>query len=177
LLISVEVYRVGLKVDRTEFPDTTHEPPSIDSVTHLVAHELAHFQQAVAQGVETYRSIFGERQTLLRIAIREGSADFIAELISGNHSNPRAQEYGMRHERELWAEFREAMHQRELGDWMFYRPEKHPWPANLGYFMGYRIAKSYYERHADKSAALRAIMGVTDYEQFLRDSGYEERFE
>jgi hypothetical protein len=177
LLISVETYAPTPTVERSEFPDSTQLPPSADGIPHLVAHELVHYQQAMAQGIEAYRAIFGERQTLLRISIREGSADFIAELISGGHTNPRAHEYGLRHERELWTAFKMEMHQRELGDWMFYRPTNRQWPANLGYFMGYRIVQAFYERHADTREALRAILGVTDYERFLRDSRYGERFE
>jgi hypothetical protein len=177
LLISVETYAATPMVDRSEFPDSTQMPPSADGIPHLVTHELVHYQQAVAQGVEAYRAIFGERQTLLRIAIREGSADFLAELISGGHTNPRAHQYGLLHERELWAAFRKAMHQRDLGDWMFYRPANGEWPANLGYFMGYRIVQAFYESYANKREALRAILSVTDYEWFLRESGYAERFE
>jgi uncharacterized protein YjaZ len=176
LLISVETHAPAPTIERSEFPDSAEMPPSADGIAHLVAHELVHYQQAMARGVEAYRAIFGERQTLLRIAIREGSADFVAELISGGHTNPRAHEYGLRHERELWTAFQKEMHQRELGAWMFYRPAKREWPANLGYFMGYRIAQAFYERHPDKREALRAILGVTDYEQFLHDSRYFERF-
>jgi hypothetical protein len=176
LLISVDTYASAPTIDRSEFPDSAEMPPSADGIPHLVAHELVHYQQAMAQGVEAYRAIFGERQTLLRIAIREGSADFLAELISGGHTNPRAHEYGLRHERELWTAFQKEMHQRELGAWMFHRPANRERPANLGYFMGYRIAQAFYEQHADKGEALRAILSVTNYEQFLRDSRYSERF-
>ncbi|NIU51572.1 MAG: lytic murein transglycosylase, partial [Gemmatimonadetes bacterium] len=37
-----------------------------------------------------------------------------------------------------------------------------------------RIAKAYYERAADKRAAIAEILGVTDFKGFLERSGYEE---
>ena len=46
---------------------------------------------------------------------------------------------------------------------------------DLGYYMGYRIAQAYYETHADKQAAIAAILTFRDPERFLRESGYPER--
>jgi hypothetical protein len=42
--------------------------------------------------------------------------------------------------------------------------------------MGYRIAQAYYERAADKKTAIRDILRVKDVEDFLKRSGYAERF-
>lgn len=70
-------------------------------VIPLVLHELAHFQSAMIQGVETYQRIHGPEGTLLALALREGSAELIAELTTGQHINPAAERYGSQHEREL----------------------------------------------------------------------------
>jgi len=120
--------------------------PEPEDVVPLVLHELTHFQQAMVQGVATYRRIYGPGQTLLALALREGSAELIAELTTGRHINPAAERYGLEHERTLWQEFRDAMHDRETGEWMFVRPSNPARPPDLGYWIGYRIAKAYYER-------------------------------
>ena len=49
-------------------------------------------------------------------------------------------------------------------------------PADLGYYIGYKIAASYYERAPAKSQAVRDILTVRDYPAFLEASGYEEKF-
>ena len=142
-------------------------------ITHLVAHELAHIQQLRAQGLEQYLSIYGPNESVLAIAIREGTADFIAKLISGDHINPVAHAYGLEHEQEIWQEFKHAAHNNDTGDWFFVKPDKHPgWPQDIGYFMGYRIVESYYNNADDKNEAFQEILGVTDYDQFFDRSGY-----
>jgi hypothetical protein len=150
----------------------THRP---GNVVPLVLHELAHFQQAMVQGVEVYQRILGPERTLLALALREGSADLIAELTTGQHINPAAERYGLAHEPELWSRFREDMHRREPGDWMFVRPANPDWPSDLGYWIGYRIAKSYYDQAQDKRQAILDILRLTDFDAFLRASGYIEQ--
>jgi hypothetical protein len=138
----------------------------------MVLHELAHFQQVVAQGIEVYRRLYGPAQTLLGLAIREGSAELIAELTTGQHINPAAEEYGTVHERELWCQFREDMHGSDTKDWMFERPVETGKPSDLGYWIGYRIARRYFDRADDKQEAIVDILTVTDFGAFLDASGY-----
>ncbi|HUF65685.1 MAG TPA: DUF2268 domain-containing putative Zn-dependent protease [Gemmatimonadaceae bacterium] len=141
-------------------------------VVPLVLHELAHFQQAMVQGVVEYRRIYGPEQTLLALALREGSAELIAELATGQVISTAAREYGEAHEPELWSRFRTEMHDREPGDWMFVRPANPEWPADLGYWMGYRIARTYYDQAADKRQAIVNVIALRDFEGFLAASGY-----
>jgi hypothetical protein len=48
-------------------------------------------------------------------------------------------------------------------------PEK---PGDLGYWVGYRIVKSYYQHAADERQALREILEMTDSKAFLAKSGW-----
>lgn len=134
-----------------------------DAVPGLVAHELVHFQQAdISKG----------RFTLLAQAVMEGSADFVGELISGGGLDEETFEFGFAHEAELWREFREDMYNDDVGGWMYGgQPEGRP--ADLGYFIGYRITQAFYERGEDKSRALQEILEVRDFESFLERSGYD----
>jgi hypothetical protein len=134
----------------------------ISNLPHIVAHELAHIQQLQDTS----------RKTLLRTALNEGGADFIAELISGAHINPVQRMYGDAHEAELWAEFQKEMHGTDNSNWLFQGDRATGRPADLGYYMGYRICKSFYDRAADKRAAVHRIFHITDPDQFLRESGY-----
>lgn len=127
----------------------------------IVAHELVHFQQ---------RSLTAQPSLLVQ-SFREGSADFVGEMIAGTHINSAAHAYGLAHERELWREFQEQMEGTSYTGWMYGDPPGER-PADLGYFIGYRIAKAYYDRAADKSAALRDILRAEDVEGMLSRSGY-----
>ena len=127
----------------------------------IVAHELVHFQQ---------RPLTAQPSLLVQ-SFREGSADFVGEMIAGTHINSAAHAYGLAHERELWREFQEQMEGTSYTGWMYGDPPGER-PADLGYFIGYRIAKAYYDRAADKSAALRDILRAEDVEGILSRSGY-----
>jgi hypothetical protein len=145
-----------------------------EGIVPIVMHELAHFQSAMVLGPDTYLRAIGPEGTLLSRALREGSAELLAELTAGRHVNPAAERYGLQHEAELWARFRDDMSRTEPGDWMFVRPSNGQWPQDLGYWMGYRIARSYYDRAPDKTKAVAAILQLTDFGAFLanRSSRY-----
>ena len=49
-------------------------------------------------------------------------------------------------------------------------------PADLGYYMGYHIAKSYYENAKDKKQAVIDIIEMKNPLQFLGKSGYDKKF-
>ena len=44
--------------------------------------------------------------------------------------------------------------------------------GDLGYWVGYRIVKAYYQRAADKQQAFREILGLSDPQAFLNKSGW-----
>lgn len=134
-------------------------------VPHIVAHELIHVQQ-------NYR--FWHR-SLLAACIKEGSADFLAELISGKHINQHVHDFADPREKELWQEFRERMEESKYDGWLYgSTPDR---PNDLGYWMGYKITKAYYDNTNDKKAAIRDILNIHDFEGFLKKSGYALKFE
>ena len=49
-------------------------------------------------------------------------------------------------------------------------------PNDLGYWMGYKIVKAYYDKAADKKKAIDEILHIRDFNQFLAASGYADRF-
>ena len=132
----------------------------IERIPAIVAHELVHTQQRTASS-----------RTLLASAIREGSADFLGELISGLNINAHIHEWANLRERELWEDFRRVMGGTDSSGWL-YSSRADDEPADLGYWMGYRITKAYYERADDKREAIREILTIRDFPAFLAASGY-----
>jgi hypothetical protein len=132
----------------------------IDYVDEVVAHELIHFQQNYASS-----------NTLLSQCIREGAADFICELIAGSHSNTKIYEYGNAHSKELWNEFSSQMNGSDWGNWLYSSKDKSR-PKDLGYWIGYKITKAYYDKAGDKTKAIKEILNIQDFNSFLSNSGY-----
>jgi hypothetical protein len=132
----------------------------IDLVDELVSHELIHFQQRNTRD-----------NSLLAQCIMEGSADFICELIAGGHSNSEIFAYGDAHVKELWDEFQKDMNGTDWKTWLYTSKDKSR-PKDLGYWMGYKITKSYYNNTQNKSEAITNILHIRDYRKFLADSKY-----
>ncbi|OLC87629.1 MAG: hypothetical protein DMD38_01370 [Gemmatimonadetes bacterium] len=151
---------------RKNFPTHTFE-----SLVGLVVHEAVHTQQKPAPE--------GQHDTLLRHALGEGIADFLAELAVGSWAaNAPRQVYGRAHEHDVWVDFQDEME--IAGDsiirmWMYngmVPPEKNHGAIDIGYWVGYRIAGAYYARAKDKRAAVRELLELRDAEAILRASGY-----
>lgn len=45
-------------------------------------------------------------------------------------------------------------------------------PSDLGYWIGYRITKSYYDKAPDKAKPVNAIFHIRDFDSFVVESGY-----
>jgi hypothetical protein len=134
----------------------------IANLPNIVAHELIHFQQP-----------HGGKATLLRQALGEGGADFMGEMISGGIINKIQRSYGDAHEQALWAEFQEEMRGTDISRWLYQGDRSKDRPADLGYYVGYKICAEFYRRSADKREAVRRILNITDPEEFLGESGYK----
>lgn len=135
----------------------------IANLPYIVAHELMHFQQPRQPG----------KTTLLAQALREGSADFLGELISGGTFNRVQRTYGDAHEKDLWTEFRRDMLGTDASHWMFEGDRAKDRPADMGYYIGCKISEAFYRRSDDKKEAVRRILHITDAEAFLKESGYD----
>ena len=144
----------------------------IERIPSIVAHELVHYQQKNAHLI----TLFGGEVSLLGKSLSEGSADFIGELISGENDNPHLHEYGNPRERELWLEFKKEMNGMDASRWLYQGDKARDKPADLGYFVGYKIVESYYKRATDKKQAVKDILEIKDFNAFLKASGYDEKF-
>ena len=177
----VGAYR-GIGSGSIEGPLITVEketPEGIESggLATTLVHEMVHLEQLMLQG-DDYFAIFGPEKTLLALTIREGTADYIAQRVTGTVSSHdrEAHDYVLDREAELWRRFRMEMLEEETGDWLWETPADPEQPQDVGYALGARIVGVYYDAAPDKAAAVREILAVTDYEVFLERSGYAERF-
>jgi len=142
-------------------------PDLEDRFVHVIAHEYAHIQQLGPTDFEP-----GDPDaTVLRVSLAEGVAEFVAELISGNVGNARHAGWTQGKEMQIETAFVRDMDSTDLSAWCFnYRSPDQPY--DLGYWVGYRIAKAYYTRATDKPAALARMLDIEDPKAFLAGSGW-----
>jgi hypothetical protein len=169
LIIGAEMYGLTPETPMEELNDWLKSVlKGVDELPHIVIHELVHFQQN-----NSLMSLFDE-QTLLSASIHEGAADLIAELVSGKHINGHVHEFANPREEELWNEFRTLMLGNDYTGWLYSSQEGRP--NDLGYWIGYKITKSYYDNANDKNKAISDIIHVRDFEKFLNESKYADKF-
>ena len=134
---------------------------------HTIAHEYIHVQQAV-QSPELYNN---PRPTVLDASLIEGSAEFMATVITHEanfHSAyaPEDRELDKAVEKRFAADENKT----DLSHWIDNGTLTKP--GNLGYWVGYRIVKSFYEHAANKREAVRDILQMKHPKAFLARSGW-----
>jgi hypothetical protein len=130
---------------------------------HVIAHEYAHVQQARAL-------VDDEHPTVLELSLIEGAAEFTAELISGEVAYSQLAASTKGREKEIETAFVADEDETDLSHWLNNSTlEK---PGDLGYWVGYRIVKSYYRQASDKRRALREILEMDHPKAFLARSGW-----
>jgi uncharacterized protein YjaZ len=134
-----------------------------DRFVHVIAHEYVHSQQSS-------KLTDDEHPTVLERSLLEGAAEFIGEMISGDVAYGLFRASTKGHEKEIETKFAADVDKTDLSEWLDNTtPEK---VGDLGYWVGYRIVKSYYQHAADKRAAIREIIQMSDPHAFLTKSGW-----
>jgi len=130
----------------------------------IVVHELVHTLQRPPRGTPS----------LLEGALREGIADLLTERAHGAHINQAAHTWGRAHECALWQEFVPRMAGEEYQGFL-YGGQAADRPADLGYFIGYRIGEAYLAARrgqGSEAKAIAALIEIRDARVVLEASGY-----
>lgn len=140
---------------------------NLDSLPFIVVHEHIHALQQ-----------YGGDSSVLRSAIQEGSADFLAGLALPGQDKPHYYKWGLEREEMIWRRFKNEMSSKKFENWVGNNSVAldEDWHADLGYFVGARISEAYYEKAEDKQQAIRDLVVVHDPKAVLDKSGYAKRF-
>ena len=138
-------------------------PDLEDRFVHVIAHEYAHVQLAP----ETANL---EQGTVLERSLTEGAAEFVAELVSGSVAYAHFGPITRGREREIETAFVADMGSTDASRWLDNSTMEKP--GDLGYWVGYRIVKAYYQRAPDKHRALGEILRMRDPKAFFAASGW-----
>ncbi len=136
----------------------------------VTVHEWLHFQQS-------YHDKKNEGNLLHKV-IEEGVCDFVAELISDKNvmdtDRIKKIEYldNQKNLDFILSEFKRDMYSKDLTKWMYNGGGVKDRPSDIGYALGYKICKSYYERNKDKKSAVWSLFNTDDFETILKNSDY-----
>jgi hypothetical protein len=174
---SPEAQVIGLEV--TCLPGTT--PAQFrTTMREFFAHETVH----TWQDDETPQAL---ADPLLSQALREGVADYLANLVTGEAPDPRRAAWARQREAWLWQEFQRDRQAMLADSESLHKPMASPrfrrwfanygaapegWPYEAGYWVGMRIAEAYVAQAGDKRAAIRELIALRDPGAILKASGY-----
>lgn len=112
-------------------------------------HELVHTQQAGRWGYD-----------LLSQSLHEGVAEFVATLALDIPSPSPCVSYGEQHQERVRAVFEEELFAYWIDRWIW-NDTLGPFPArDLGYYVGFAMARAHHQRSTDKSQALAELIGL-----------------
>ncbi len=170
LIIGSELASSDKFVDYSELPQNYQDRMKINSgIIFLTTHELVHTQQNLSNT---------EKSNLLGSCLKEGSADFVAELILNKKVEAPYIDCGIKNQCEIWRDFKKEMYSYDFRNWLSNTATIKEKPADLGYFIGYIITKNYYKNALNKKQAINDILTL-DFadkkatENFLKKSNYE----
>ncbi len=172
VLIGTEIITSTKQMDLSEFENNEYRKTFEGGedlqikIKSLIAHECVHTQQAKSIDPNAIKC------ELLYRVLREGSADFIAELVSGNL---KINEYGDKNEKQIWTDFKNELCNENSNNWLYNYSTVKVKPADLGYFIGYKIAKEYYYNSLDKKKGVNDIIDMTNPIRFLEISKYDQK--
>lgn len=144
-------------------------------IVSMVAHEAVHTQQSGLPFLEIFSLIGHRKLNLLNMAIVEGSADFITLELLGLNINETIHAYGDQHLCSLWKEFITDVDATpfDYSKWLYNGSAAQGRPADMAYYMGFVITKSYYGQMEDKRQALKTILRIGKYKRVFKQSQFE----
>jgi uncharacterized protein YjaZ len=86
--------------------------------------------------------------------------------------------FGIKNQCKIWNEFKKDMYDYNFDNWLSNTTTIQDQPADLGYFIGYVITKSYYTNSKSKEQAIKEILSLNFEDKksiqfFLKKSRYK----
>ena len=123
----------------------------ISGLIDLNLHEYVHTQQKNESG-----------QDLLSQALFEGVAEYISTEALGRPSSTEAIEYGLANHTAVFTAFEEDILKQDFSNWIWNSPDNEFGTRDLGYYVGYAIAKRYVEQSHNSHDAIKTLIEL-DY--------------
>jgi len=167
ILIGSEIAAAAASVDTSELGKWLKSVlGQTGDIMAMIAHETMHIQQSP-----------NRKSNLLTASIREGVADFVSVLLVQMQINTVVHEYGNTRECQLWKDFKADMEYdpKDFSQWLYNGGNSKDRPADLGYYIGYKIAEAYYHKQEDKKQAIKDLFNSRKYTKIYKESEYANK--
>lgn len=153
VLIGAELALGGASVDVSELP----EPLQSRLRTFYASQPYANNgQNNIHEYVHTQQREAGD--SLAQYALREGVAELVAERVTGRKPALPLYTYGPAHEAQIKQRFQTDRAGNDYRDWLYNNSRNTFGVSDLGYYVGYRIAQTYFDAQPDKQKAVATLI-------------------
>ena len=164
ILIGTEIAASTIETEKSELsPWLKTVIGTSGDIVSMVSHETIHTQQKK-----------GKLKNLVEFTINEGVADFLSEKIANFNINKVSFSYGEENDCNLKKEFLKdfSKNKVDISNWLYNGSKSTERPADLGYYIGYKIAEEYYNKSKDKSKAIANLLDRKNYIKIFKQSEY-----
>lgn len=166
ILIGTEIAASTPKTDKSELNFWLQNViGKVGDVVSMVAHEVIHTQQ-----------FNHSKYILVTGTISEGASDFLAEKITGLNINKATPiySYGIENDCVLRKDFLNDLKKdkNDYSNWIYNGTNSKERPADLGYYIGYKIAEDYYNNSKNKNKAITDLLNIKKYKSIFKKSNY-----
>lgn len=169
VLIGAEIAAADHSVQKSELsPWLKSIIGKTGGIVSMVAHEIIHTQQF------DHRLIILGSNPLLEQTMKEGIADFLTFELLGRNINKEMHNYGTLNECDLLKEFETDLNSnpKDYSNWLYNGGKMKDRPADLGYFIGFKIVESYYHKQLDKNKTILKLLNQRKYKKIYKESNY-----
>jgi hypothetical protein len=167
ILIGSEIASADATVDKSELSSWLQSIiGKTGDINGMIAHETIHTQQ-----------INVKKLNLLTGVMNEGIADFITYKIFEENINKESFAFGVDNECKLRKEFITDLknNPKDYSKWLYSGNKSGERPADLGYYIGFKIAQEYYETQTDKRKALNELLNHKKYRKIFKKSKFKHK--
>jgi len=141
----------------------------VQTLVFTNVHEYVHTQQKTSVA-----------NNLLGQCLLEGVAEFLAEKATGKASTLPALKYGRLNAQRIKEVFATEMFNGSEGFWLYSNMTNEFGNRDLGYYVGYAMCESYYQKAKNKAQAIKEMIeldynNTIDLNNFVNQTGYFEK--
>jgi uncharacterized protein YjaZ len=175
--IGLEVFACNEKANKSELDDFKKDylgggSFDLKKIDEVITHELVHLSQF--KGDENFAKTFKGTIKFIPL-LSEGGASFVTDYIYNYKATigpgvfyQEQLDYCNKNKSQLWLDY---LHEDEFNKFFWAINPKYP-VQRIGYYLGYQVCKSYLDKSKNKMQAIKDIIEVTDWDNFVLKSGF-----
>lgn len=164
-------------IDKSELPEYMKNICAKGTLFCYLVHEIVHSMQYGFPMNELFGMIKHNKNSLLYACLLEGSADYIADHLFNTFLNKNLSNYYEKNIDVIWIRFNQNVNENpfEYNQWIYYFTPNDERPADLGYYIGYKICEAFMNKQTDKKRGIKSLINRRKYRDIFNQSEFVKK--